>query len=202
MARPKINTIELTIFAVVLIAVLGLSQFAEFKIGPVCVDALAGFAILFALCGLSVFNSIIPGFIIGAAWGYFDFGSISLMPNIVNCELSVFAALGVYYIAILIKPKSPFNVYLSTMAGSLIHIVITYSLKFCQLSFLFIFLNLFTTVITMVLIVSKLREMGLINHEDPALVAGIEKDLLQSSYNFINRRLNTNFNRPKKPSKC
>jgi hypothetical protein len=200
MVKPKINIVELTVFATLFILFIGLSEFAELKIGSIYVDLIVGFAILFSLSGLSVFNNIVPGIIIGAIWGYFEHGSISLVANIANCELSVLFALGVYHMTILRRPESPFNVYIATFAGSIAHIGITYGFGYHHLSFLFISINLIATAISLVL-VSKLREMGLINHEDPDLVAKIDRDFLQDSYNAINRRLNTNLQRPRKPQK-
>lgn len=191
--RKYINVAIFTLFslAVVLFTdILDSRVFADLS-----VSAALGFSVLAALCGISKYNSLIPGIVIGATIGAIEGGGPGVIIEVVPLLIAM-----LYYRKLLSSnPLSPLNVYKSSALGIFSHVVVSFF--WFRFSWQHAFIELIVALLVVKSIVNILREEGLINHEDPKLVAKLERDYLSMFYGEINKIFKTNLQRPIKPRK-
>jgi len=192
--NKKIKMLFFLLLSVVVVVVtyfFGAS--AKVIVGHTYIDIVLGFALLFSLSGMSVYNSIIPSIVIGVVWGVL--GGDILVISIPTLMISSYF----YKRMLKIRPLSPLNVYKATLVGTTVYFLLSYCFKGMAFSTLIIEAILALAIVKST--VNTFREVGLINHEDPRLIAQIEKDYLNMTYQQINRLFNTNLQRPQKPKK-
>lgn len=185
------------VFVLVLLCFLGLTKITITS--KITIDALVGVVLLASICGLSVYFSYIPGLIAGLVWGIclqsINHSSVSF----IMCFSVVLMLLWSYDFLVWINPKSPFNVYLSSLVGVGAYFLLQVFLF--QLPLNAAIISSAVALIMVKALTNKLRALHLINHEDKELVQKFEKDLLSFLYSRINQKYNTNFQRPIKPEK-
>jgi hypothetical protein len=197
--RDKTNIFEFVFATIIIMIAMWATRLASINFGGYSLDGLTGFALLVSFAGLSTYRSLVPGIIIAILWGLLVSSDMHIVANIITVMLATIC----YAMHTNHKPMSPLNVYQAAIEGSIIHSVFTYGFGIhCGPSFiLFALMEMFITMVIVKSMINKIREMGFINHEDPVLVAKIERDYLSDLYNLINKFFRTNFHRPEKPTK-
>jgi hypothetical protein len=198
--REKTSCLEFIVATCVATALLFFTNLTTISIGQYSLDGLVGWALLMSFAGISTYKSALPGLLIGLIWGLLAGCSMHMAINIATVFFGMYA----YAMFSHLRPQSPLNVYEGALAGSVLHSGLTYLLKIhpCPSFIVFMLLELLISLGTFKAAVNKVRELGFINHEDPVLVAKIERDWVQDLfYNTINKIFKTNFCRPKKPTK-
>lgn len=197
--RDNVNILEFILASCVATAALCLTGLATINLGHYSLDGLLGWTMLMAFAGISTYKSALPGFLIAVVWGIVGGSELHSCINIMTVFLGMYS----YQMLHHLRPMSPLNVYEAAMSGAVLHSVLTYTLAVHsrpESLILFILLELLITLFTFKAAVNKVRELGFINHEDPLLVAKIERDWLQETYNLINKKLHTNLHRPQRPN--
>jgi hypothetical protein len=198
--RDHVNIFEFMAATSITTIFLFFTKLVTINLGGYSLDGLLGWALLVAFAGMSTYKSAIPGLLVAFIWGILGGCNMHVAVNI----MTVFFGMYSYQMLSHLRPMSPLNVYEGAIAGSVFHSALTYVLKIhsCESFLLFILFELLISLGTFKAGVNKARELGFINHEDPTMIAKIERDWVQELvYNTINKIFKTNFCRPKKPTK-
>lgn len=188
---------EMCLFTLVALGVVLIMGALNTKVfnGLGVVNAALGFMLLASLSGISKYDNFFPGTVVALVFGFHRGGGFQVIIELVPLLLAM-----IYYKTLLhFNPRSPLNVYKSSALGALSHAVFT--CFYLQLPLSFILAETCIAMLVVKSIVNILREQGLINHEDPQLVARLERDYLSKVYEEINKVFKTNLQRPVKPRK-
>jgi hypothetical protein len=197
--REKTNIFEFILASCAVTAMLFFTNLVTINIWKYSLDGLLGWALLVAFAGMSSYRTAMPGLLVALIWGLMGGDSLHIAVNI----LTVFFGMYAYNMFSHLRPQSPLNVYEGALAGSVFHTALTYSVQVhpCKNFLIFLLLELLIGLGTFKAGVNTFRQLGFINHEDPLLIAKIEKDWIEEAYSKINKWFKTNFHRPQKPGK-
>jgi hypothetical protein len=196
--RDKTSMGEFIVSTCLMTALLFFTGLVHVHFGSYSIDALLGWSMLVAFAGMSTYSSAIPGLLIGIIWGLLGGSDLHIVVNI----LTVFFGMYAYMMLSHLRQLSPLNVYEAAIAGSVFHSVLSFAFNVtpCVNLLALMVIELVVSLGTFKFAVNKVRKLGFINHEDPVLVAKIERDWIQEAYNKVNQKFNTNFQRPSKPN--
>lgn len=186
---------EIFLFTLISLVVIFIANVLDTKVFINLGIATLSFSILVSLCGISKYNSLVPGVIAGIAFGIIGGGPETIVVELTSILMTMICYKKLLHSA----PLSPLNVYKSSVAGVFCHSLLSF--VWLEYVWYYLFIEMIVALLIIKSVVNILREEGLINHEDPKLVAKIERDYLSLLYNKINKVFNTNLQRPIKPKK-
>ena len=194
-SRQVANLTVFTLMSSLLIVVLSLARIMTIYTPSWYIDGNLAVCMLIGLSGVSTFSSLIPGICASILWGYLTGG----LPVLILALYSTLFGMLTYRYYLQANPLLPLNVYKGVAWGS-----VCYSICITVYMAAPVVMAIANTIVALLftkVVVNKLRSIGLINHEDPELIAKVERDYLQSAYDRVNKLCSTSFSRPKRPIK-